>query len=106
MCKIPNTTANRPTYELKDIFNLYGDEYIKNHKLTSVQKKAITDIRACRTSALGYNARECCDCSNVEFSYNSCQNKNCPKCQGLKRLKLIEDRLRTTIMELHRDSPR
>jgi len=86
MCKIPNTTANRPTYELKDIFNLYGDEYIKNHKLTSVQKKAITDIRACRTSALGYNARECCDCSNVEFSYNSCQNRNCPQVSRSKKI--------------------
>jgi hypothetical protein len=97
MCKIPNQLENRPTHELQDIFNLYGDEYIKNHKLTSVQKKAITDIRVCRTSALGYNARECCECSHVEFAYNSCRNRNCPKCQGLKRFKWIEDRLKTTI---------
>ena len=97
MCSIPNRLANRPAYELKDIFNLYGDEYIKNHKLTSVQKKALTDIRACRTSALGYNARECCDCSHVEFSYNSCRNRNCPKCQGQKRFEWIEARLKTTI---------
>ena len=97
MCTIPNKPNNRPTYEIKDIFNLYGDEYIKNHKLISVQKKAITDIRACRTSALGYNARECCDCSHVEFSYNSCRNRNCPKCQGQKRFEWIEARLKTTI---------
>ena len=97
MCQIPNKPENRPSYEIKDIFNLYGDEYIKNHKLTSVQKKAITDIRACRTSALGYNARECCECSHVEFAYNSCRNRNCPKCQGQKRYKWIEDRLKTTI---------
>jgi hypothetical protein len=97
MCSIPNKPSNRPVYEIKDIFNRYGDEYIKNHKLTSIQKKAITDIRACRTSALGYNVRECCDCSHVEFSYNSCRNRNCPKCQGQKRFEWIEKRLKTTI---------
>ncbi len=97
MCTVPNKPNSRPTYEIKDIFNLYGDEYIKNHKLTSVQKKAMTDIRACRTSALGYNVRECCDCSHVEFSYNSCRNRNCPKCQGQKRFEWIEKRLKTTI---------
>jgi hypothetical protein len=97
MCSIPQKPYYKPNYEIQDIFNLYGDEYIANHKLTSVQKKAITDIKHCRTSVLGYNARECCDCKNIEFSYNSCRNRNCPKCQGLKRFQWIEDRLKTTI---------
>ncbi len=97
MCCIPKKPDNRPVYELKDIFNLYGEEYISNHKLTAIQKKAITDISACRTSTLGYNARECCECKNIEFSYNSCRNRNCPKCQGLKRFEWIENRLKTTI---------
>ena len=96
MCDI-SKKQTKPKYEVQDILNLYGDEYIKNHKLTAVQKKAITDIRSCRTSKLGYNVRECCNCSNIEFSYNSCRNRNCPKCQGEKRYKWIEDRLKTTI---------
>lgn len=97
MCKIAEKPNLKPNYEIKDIFNQYADEYLKNNKLTSVQKKAITDISNCRTSTLGYNARECCDCKNIEFSYNSCRNRNCPKCQGQKRFKWIEDRLKTTI---------
>ena len=97
MCSISKKPDNKPNYEIQDIFNLYTDEYIKNHKLTPVQKKALTDIRVCRTSALGYNARECCDCNHVEFSYNSCRNRNCPKCQGQKRFEWIEKRLKTTI---------
>ncbi len=97
MCKIAEKPNFKPNYELKDIFKLYADDYIKNNSLTPVQKKAITDISTCRTSALGYNARECCDCKNIEFSYNSCRNRNCPKCQGQKRFKWIEDRLKTTI---------
>lgn len=70
MCKI----AEKQNYELQDIFKLYSDDYISNHKLTSVQKRAITDISTCRTSTLGYNAKECCDCKNIKFSYNSCRN--------------------------------
>ena len=97
MCKITKDPDTKLSYELQDIFNLYADDYIKNHKLTSIQKRAITDIRNCRTSTLGYNIKECCKCGNLEFSYNSCRNRNCPKCQGLKRFQWIEDRLKTTI---------
>jgi len=97
MCSIPEKPDSKPSYELQDIFKLYANEYTTNNKLTSIQKRAITDISNCRTSSLGYNARECCDCKNIEFSYNSCRNRNCPKCQGQKRFKWIEDRLKTTI---------
>jgi len=96
MCKIQEKD-NKPSYELQDIFNLHVDDFLKNNPTTSVQRKAIADIQACRTSRLGYNARECCECKNVEFSYNSCRNRNCPKCQGQKRFKWIQDRLKTTI---------
>jgi len=68
--------------------------------------KAIRDISTCRTSAMGYNASECNDCKNMEFApqghffqgtYNSCRNRNCPKCQGDKRYDWIEKRLKTTL---------
>jgi hypothetical protein len=94
MCKLQES---KPHYELQDIFNLYADDFLQTHKTTSIQRKTITDIQACRTSRLGYNAIECCTCKNVEFSYNSCRNRNCPKCQGQKRFKWIQDRLKTTI---------
>ena len=62
MCKIELKNADKqnkkPYYEIQDIFNLYADDYIKNNKITTEQKRAITDIINCRTSALGYNARE------------------------------------------------
>jgi len=87
----------KPYYEIQDIFNLYADDYIKNNKITTEQKRAITSIVNCRTSALGYNARQCSDCKNIEFSYNSCRNRNCPKCQGQKRFQWIKDRMKTTL---------
>lgn len=63
MCKIQEPSDQkkdyRPKYELQDIFRLYGDDYIAKHKLNSMQLKAIRDISVCRTSAMGYNAKEC-----------------------------------------------
>jgi len=101
MCKIQtlsdNTKPYKPKYEMQDIFKLYGDDYIARHKLNSMQLKAIRDISECRTSTMGYNAKECNNCKNIEFAYNSCRNRNCPKCQGDKRHDWIEKRLKTTL---------
>ena len=69
MCKIQDIsnddTSSKPKYEMQDIFRLYGDDYIARNKLNSMQLKAIRDISICRTSAMGYNAKECGDCKNV-----------------------------------------
>ena len=90
--------ANFPQkYELQDIFNKYSHEYITTYKTTTEQKKAITDISNCRTSSFGYNAKQCNGCGNIEFSYNSCRNRNCPKCQGSKRYDWINSRLKITL---------
>ena len=97
MSENPKKTNTKPTYELQDILNLYGDTYTSNHTLTFTQQKAMKDISTCRTSKQGYNARECSDCKNIEFSYNSCRNRNCPKCQQQKRFEWIEKRVQTTI---------
>ncbi len=97
MCEIPKKPNTKPIYELQDIFNLYGDTYASNHPLTFTQQKAIKDISTCRTSKQGYHVKECSDCKNIEFSYNSCRNRNCPKCQQQKRFQWIEKRMETTI---------
>ena len=101
MCKIQEISDKsknyKPRYEMQDIFRLYGDDYIARHQLNSMQLKAIRDISICRTSAMGYNAKECGGCKNIEFAYNSCRNRNCPKCQGDKRYDWIEKQLKTTL---------
>ena len=43
----------RRNNQLQDIFEIYGDEYLKNHKLPSYIKKVISDIKFCRTANLG-----------------------------------------------------
>lgn len=97
MCDTTKKSNKKPIYELQDIFNLYGDTYTANHNLTFTQQKAIKDIATCRTSKQGYHVKECSECKNKEVSYNSCRNRNCPKCQQQKRFQWIEKRLQTTI---------
>lgn len=39
-------------FTIQDIFNTYGDEYIKNHKLSKEQWKVFNAIRNCGTREL------------------------------------------------------
>jgi hypothetical protein len=40
------------------------------------------DIETCRTEALGGHFAVCDRCLASRFSYHSCRNRHCPKCQG------------------------
>ena len=49
-------------------------------------------IETCRTAALGGHVEQCGDCGYQRVAYNSCRNRNCPKCQGFARAQWLEDR--------------
>lgn len=38
----------------------------------------------CRTLELGGHVRSCNNCFNSEISYNSCRDRHCTTCQGIK----------------------
>jgi hypothetical protein len=78
--------------EVQDIFEMYGMEYLKKHKVSEDQYKAMIDIIECRTSKLGGHVDECEECGHIHIVYNSCCNRNCPKCQTLKKVKWIDAR--------------
>lgn len=79
--------------ELQDIFNRYGREFIASTTLTTSQHKAFNSIRRCRTHELGSNSYQCEACGHTEISYNSCRNRNCNKCQTIKRHEWMRERL-------------
>jgi hypothetical protein len=60
--------------------------------LSSARRHAMTAIESCRTAALGGHVEQCGDCGHQRISFNSCRNRNCPKCQCLERAKWLEDR--------------
>lgn len=81
-----------PLYEVADIFREYGSAYRDKHKLSAEQHKAMSAIEHCRTSTLGAHECECDHCGHREISYNSCRNRNCPKCRGSQRSAWVDAR--------------
>ena len=42
----------------------------------------LQDIEHCRTASLGGRLYYCAQCDEQRYSYHSCQNRHCPKCQN------------------------
>ena len=42
-------------------------------------------IQACRTERLGGHVERCAACGRLRYSYHSCRNRHCPKCQTLAK---------------------
>ena len=80
--------------ELGDIFRIHGPAYFKafGDSLSGGQRKALRDIAACRTAALGGYAKQCDRCDYQAIAYRSCRNRHCPKCQGAARAAWLEQR--------------
>ncbi len=78
-------------FTIQDIFNKYGDEYIKNHKLSKEQWKVFNAIRNCGTDNLGFHICTCKECGEDYFGYNSCRDRHCPMCQKYAREKWIQN---------------
>jgi len=68
--------------EVADIVRLHGAAYREQYgsTLSSVQKRALRDIAACRTPFFGGHVYQCDHCQQKVFSYHSCRNRSCPKC--------------------------
>ena len=56
------------------------------------QLKVMSAIERCRTAALGGHVERCEACANLRISYNSCRNRNCPKCQAAAAKQWLADR--------------
>ena len=74
--------AESSSCELADIFQRYGDAYEQQHPMTPAQRKAMWAIRNCRTAALGGHREWCQACGFERYTYRSCRNRHCPKCQS------------------------
>ncbi|HEV2464856.1 MAG TPA: IS91 family transposase [Acidobacteriaceae bacterium] len=63
-----------------------------NHVLSREQRKALGDIRDCRSAALGGRVEQCDRCGHRVILYNSCRNRHCPKCQAQARARWLAQR--------------
>ena len=80
--------------EVADVFREFGEAFLKRwgHTVSPQQRKALRDIGACRTAALGGHIEQCDGCPHEVMAYNSCRNRHCPKCQSTARDKWLAER--------------
>ena len=70
--------------ELADIFRIHGPAYLAKYgdRMPHQHLKAMQDIVHCRTEVLGGQVYFCEHCKEYQYSYHSCRNRHCPKCQN------------------------
>jgi hypothetical protein len=84
----------RHRLEVADVFREHREEFLEQwgRTVSIQQRKALHDIVACRTAALGGHIEECGQCAHRLIAYNSCRNRHCPKCQSAARDQWLAER--------------
>ena len=100
-CERETSGSQRHALDIADIIRVHGETLRKLYPLTTEQKAALRDIERCRTAALGGHLDVCSECGWSQPSYNSCRNRHCPKCQGLRQAAWIESRVARTLATHH-----
>jgi len=80
------------SYQIQDIFTRSYAKYAATYTVSFQQDKVARAIISCKTSALGGNVGICDDCGHIQTHYNSCRNRHCPCCQGIVKVKWIDQR--------------
>src|SRR3954454_23672925 len=82
----------RPRLEVAEVIRSCHDAFLQQYGtgLTPEQRRALDDLMACRTAALGGHVLECPECGHQEVAYNSCGNRHCPKCQATAAARWLE----------------
>jgi len=68
---------------LAEIIRQYGTDYLNHHPTDVLPShlKTMRDVIRCRTPELGGQSWRCAKCGSIRYSYHSCRNRHCPKCQ-------------------------
>lgn len=91
-------SASAGRFDLADIVRAHRAQLEASIRLSSAQRRVLTDIAQCRTSALGGHLDLCTACGHEHPSYNSCRNRHCAKCQALSQERWI-DRLAAQLVD-------
>ena len=85
--------------ELADVVRRFGPKYTTRYagRMMPSQRRALADIAACSTEALGGRRYRCDDCRESFWHYHACRNRACPKCQGKRTEQWLNERQRCRI---------
>ena len=83
-----------PRLEVADVIRRHGGAFLDRYgdALGPEQRRALSDVAACRTAALGGHVETCDRCGHRQVAYNSCRNRHCPKCQASDAADWVEAR--------------
>lgn len=93
--------SRKNRFELADVIRGFGNDFITKYNPSSLQLKVLSKVLQCRTVSLGGHEEQCDCCSKTRYSYNSCGDRHCPKCQASKQAVWIEKLLSETLPVKH-----
>ena len=76
----------------------HGEVYRQTHVVSPEQRAAMRAIEDCRTERLGGHLDVCAGCAFTRPAYNSCRNRQCPKCQALTQAAWIDKRMEYVLL--------
>jgi len=78
--------------ELPEVFRQHGPAYKEKYasRMLPSHLRAMSDIEGCRTESMGGHVYQCPECEQKGYSYHSCKNRHCPKCQGKSAQEWLE----------------
>ena len=93
--------GSRNKFELADVVQQFGTQLVGEEQLSPQQVKVLNNILQCRTSSLGGHEEKCDHCGTIRYSYNSCGDRHCPKCQNAKQAIWVEELIESTLPVKH-----
>lgn len=87
----------RPSFEVAQVIGRFGARFVEECAPNTYTMRTLDALSKCRTSALGGHRDVCDSCGVERFSYNSCRNRHCPKCQATRQAIWAEDRVRDAL---------
>ena len=91
----------RTGFEIASVIKRYGAAFRMQHSPNNYQLTVLNALQQCRTAELGGHKDKCDNCGTEHYSYNSCGNRHCPKCQLARQMLWAEDRMRDSLNVKH-----
>ncbi len=83
----------RTENEVAQIIKRFGGVFVAQCHPNTFTLRTLDALQQCRTPTYGGHRDTCDNCGKERFSYNSCGNRHCPKCQISKQLIWADDRM-------------
>lgn len=80
--------------EIADVVRQFGPSYLDafDARMLPSHRRALVDIAACRTPAMGGHLYQCRGCGDSFYVYHGCGNRSCPACHTRQTAQWLEAR--------------